>query len=711
MGAGAGNNERVPPGAGWPAPGAGQAAPASAADLTPLWQPFQLGPVRLRNRVFVSAHTTNFGRDNAPTGRHVAYHQERAAGGVALIITEGVRVHPASAARDTSLGAYTDAAIPAYAAMAEGAHEEGAAMFAQLLHLGRQAAGDLTRTAAWAPSPRPWATGTHVPHAMGKADIRTVTSAFGAAAHRMGRAGFDGLEVHLGHGHLLQQFLSPATNHRGDAYGGSLQGRLRLAREVLAEVFSATGEDRPVGIRISADEFLPGGLVLADMLEVTGLLTAEFPLAFVHVSHSAYAGSFTLATQMADMSFPSAPFRAFPAAVKAEFPDLPVLAVCRLDDVESAAAVLSDGAADLVGMTRAHIADPHLLRKAQQRQRDTVRSCLACNQGCIGRIEQNLPMSCVVNPEVGFEREWREFRDRAGPAPRPAKRVLVAGAGPAGLRAALSARHLGHDVVLAEAAADVGGQIALAARMTGRSRLGLLVTELARDARAAGVQLRLGAPVTTADVTGGGWDAVVLATGSAPVVTAVPGCRTLTPAEAINAAADGAGDAPSLAADAGIAIFDELGDWAGAGLAEHLASAGRRVFLLTPIAGLAWNITTYSRLGLVHRLGQLGVRVLPLRRPVRGGASGLVIADTMTGDESLLPGVTAVVHAGPPAAADGLFRDLELIPGAPPAVLVGDAYAPRSALEAVFEAHLAVARLLAGETVLTTGGADDEPAW
>lgn len=239
----------------------------SEPDIAPLWQPFQLGPVRLRNRVFVSAHTTNFGRGNAPTGRHVAYHRQRAAGGVALIITEGVRVHPVSATRDTALGAFTDAAIPAYAAMVEAVREEGAAMFAQLLHLGRQAAGDFSRTAAWAPSARPWATGAHVPHAMGRADIHTVVDAFGSAARRMAEAGFDGLEIHLGHGHLLQQFLSPATNHRGDEYGGSLAGRVRLPREVLAEVFSVIAGVRPVGIRISADEFLPGGLGLGDMLE------------------------------------------------------------------------------------------------------------------------------------------------------------------------------------------------------------------------------------------------------------------------------------------------------------------------------------------------------------------------------------------------------------------------------------------------------------
>lgn len=232
--------------------------------------------------------------------------------------------------------------------------------------------------------------------------------------------------------------------------------------------------------------------------------------------------------------------------------------------------------------------------------------------------------------------------------------------------------------------------------MTGRTRLGLLVAELTRDARSAGVQLRLGMRISAADMTAGGWDALVVATGSAPAVTPVPGCRTMSPEEVFSLDSD----------DGVLAVFDEVGDWAGAGLAEHLAAAGRRVFLITPIAGLAWNVTTYSRLALVDRLGRLGVRVLPLRRPVRGEPAGLVVADTLTGEQSLLPDVTAVVHAGPRTAVDGLHRELDQLSDSPPAVLVGDAYAPRSALEAVYEAQLAVSGLLTGQAPLTAGGHD-----
>jgi len=665
-----------------------------AVSLDPLWEPFAIGDVRLRNRVFVSAHTTNFGRDNLPTDRHVAYHRARAAGGVGLIITEGIRVHPTSSARDSSLGSWSDDAVPGFATMADAVHAEGAALFAQVLHLGRQAPGGYSRSAAWAPSPLPWATGAHVPHAMGRADLAAVTAAFADSAVRMRRAGFDGLEVHLGHGHLLQQFLSPATNSRTDGYGGSLDGRLRLSREVLDAVGTAV-PGWPVGIRISATEFLPGGLEVDEMIEIVDRLAAEHPLAFLHVSHSAYAGSFTLATQMADMSFPTAPFRDFPARFKSAFPHLPVLAVCRIDDVETAAGLLADGVADLVGMTRAHIADPALLAKVQSGHPERVRSCVACNQGCIGRIEQSLPLSCAVNPEVGFEREWEEWRAQQA-AVRQAAHVLVVGGGVGGLQAALTLAGIGSRVVLAEAGGALGGQLALAATATNRERWRRLVDDLVRDVAASGVEVRLGWTVTPADVRAGGFDAVVVATGSTPVVRAIPGVPTVSADEAVGGA---------LAAGP-VAVFDETGDWIAAAAVETLAGRGHPVHLVTPVAGVAWNITTYSRLALLQRFGAAGVQVHPLRRPVRHDGSALLLTDTLTGAEQAVPGVRTLVHVGPRAALDDVFRALDGSPGAPATALVGDAYAPRSGLEAVFDAQVTAARLLTGGPGLGLGDID-----
>lgn len=665
-----------------------------AGSLAALWEPFALGGVPLRNRVFVSAHTTNFGRDNAPTHRHVAYHRARAAGGVGLIISEGIRVHPTSSARESSLAGWANDALAAYRPLVDAVHGEGAALFAQVLHLGRQAAGGHSRSAAWAPSPLPWAAGAHVPHAMGRGDLATVTVAFADAARRLRDAGFDGLEVHVGHGHLLQQFLSPATNTRTDGYGGSLDARLRLTREVLQAIAAAV-PGWPVGIRISASEFLPGGLETDDMVDVVDRLAADFPLAFLHVSHSAYAGSYTLSTQMADMSFPTAPFREFPARFKAEFPALPVLAVCRLDDVDTAAALLSEGAADLVGMTRAHIADPTLLAKVRGGRSEQVRSCVACNQGCIGRIEQNLPLSCVVNPEVGFEAEWVQWRVRQ-PSRSPAPRVLVVGGGISGLQAALTLSEAGGDVVLAEAGPALGGQLAVAAQARNRHRWRRLVDELIRNVRAAGILVRLGWTVVPADVHAGGFDAVLVATGSTPVLRPVAGLLTISAEQAVT----------GELVEGPVAVYDETGDWIAAAAVETLCGRGHPVHLITPVAGVAWNITTYSRLALLHRYGRAGVRIHPLRRPARQDGADLLISDTVTGSAQALADVRTLVHVGPRAAEDSLFHLLDGDRQAPPLALAGDAYAPRSALEAIFDAQLTAARLLTAGPTLGLGDID-----
>ncbi|OKI56368.1 oxidoreductase [Micromonospora sp. CB01531] len=655
--------------------------------LRTLLSPVQLGSVQLRNRVFVPGHTTNFGRDNVPTQRLVAYHEERASGGVGLIITEAIRVHPTSAGRSISLGSFDDSSIPVYAATAEAVHAHGAHIFAQIMHAGRQANGDATRTAAWSSSPVPWAAGAHVPHAMGRRDIAVIVHAFAAAARRMRQAGFDGLEVHAGHGHLLQQFLSPHTNTRVDEYGGSLDNRMRLTREVLTAVLAAAPE-LPVGLRVSADEFLPGGLDPAAVLEIVGKLRAEFPLAYVHVSHSAYHGSYTLATQIADMTFGHAPFRHHAALFKQEFPDLPVLAVCRLDSLPEAAELIAAGEADLVGLARPHIADPHLVRKAAEGRQHQTRACLACNQGCIGRLEASLPISCVVNPEVGAEREWSQAWPEL-PGPAGTRRVLVIGGGPAGLEAAIAARRAGHQVTLVEARERLGGQVELAARVPGRQRFGLLTQDLARDVQAAGVQVRLGRRISVEEVLAGDYQDVILATGSRPARRSLPdGPPVIDLWQAVDRLAD-----PAFRPSGAMVVLDDEGTWAAASIAENLARRGARVHLVSPTAGLSARITTYSRLALLKRFADLGVVAHPLRTVRAAGASAVTLTGPLAGDDLRLDEVNAVIDAGSALAADELYRQLDALPDGPRVHLVGDANAPRTAFEAVYEGRLAGAFL------------------
>jgi 2,4-dienoyl-CoA reductase-like NADH-dependent reductase (Old Yellow Enzyme family) len=641
-------------------------------ELAPLWEPLQIGRTRVRNRVFVAGHTTNLGEHNLPTERHVAYHRERARGGVGLIITESLRVHPTSAARDRTLGIFDDACIEPLRRVAEAVQGEGAAIFGQVMHLGRQANGALARTAAWGASPEPWATGAAVPRAMTRHEVGLLVDAFGEGTRRVLAAGFDGLEVHLGHGHLLAQFLSAAVNRRSDEFGGDLDGRLRLTREVLDRVLTVA-DGRTVGIRISAEEFLEGGIDPAGAVAIIERLREEFPLDFINVSHSAYVGRYSLSTQMADMSFSTGHFRELPAAIKHAFPDVPVFAVCRLDTIETAAEVIRSGEADMAGLTRAHIADPSLIAKARGLDDAPLRNCIACNQGCIGRIEGDLPMSCVVNPHVGFEAQWSDWS--LGRSLPPSKRILVVGGGPAGLQAALTARQRGHDVVLVDEREQLGGQIRYAAALAHRDRWSLLVDDLEAAVRAASVEVRTSARADVAMIGDGRFDAVVLATGSRPA----PREGFVDVWSAIDRPDD---------LGAHVVVLDEDGTWAGAGTALHLAERGAHVRLVTPVAGLAWNVSLYVRLSLNALLGKAGVEVRPLRT-VRREESGVVLEDVLTGAREPLADVTGMVHVGPRAAVSDLEDQLRDAGIDVDLVVAGDAYAPRTALEAVYEGELA----------------------
>jgi 2,4-dienoyl-CoA reductase-like NADH-dependent reductase (Old Yellow Enzyme family) len=658
-----------------------------STDLAPLLAALDLGPARVRNRIFVAPHTTNFGEAgrNLVTQRHLDYHRERARGGAGLIITEGIRVHPTSLRR-LGIHAYDDEALAGLSALADVVHAEDTRLFAQLLHTGRHSGDE--HHGSWGAGAAPWSTGAHTPHVMNAFDLDTVVAGFAAAAARVVAAGFDGLEVHLGHGHLLQQFLSPLTNDRLDGYGGSFAGRTRLAREVLIAVVDAVGGRAAVGLRLSADEFLPGGLGPDDVVDIVEHLRAAAPVDFLHVSHSAYVGAASLSTQMADMSFGRAPFRHLPARFKREFPDVPVLAICRIDTLETGASMVASGEADLVGYARAHIAEPALTRRTLQRR--SPRRCIACNQGCNANLEAITPITCTVNPAVGRERSWRAA-EAARPEPRS---VLVVGAGPAGLEAATTAARRGHHVVLADAAAGPGGALPGVTRI--RSGFGLLLDDLLGEHDASDVVRRFGAEVTAATVAELAPDVVVLATGAATHpddALALPGGPPVLELGDVVQRPESAG-ATTL-------VLDELGSWEAFALAEYLAARGVAVRLVSPLGSMAPRITVYSRLGLAERLRAAGVRIFTMHRPSHACGGTVTITHTVDGSTQALTGIDSIVHVRPARARAGLLDRLTESGWSGQVHLVGDAFAPRTVQEAVYEGR--AAGLLIGAPSITEG--------
>jgi 2,4-dienoyl-CoA reductase-like NADH-dependent reductase (Old Yellow Enzyme family)/thioredoxin reductase len=661
-----------------------------------LWTPGSIGGVTIRNRFVLTGHGTAMVTDGS---QMVEYYAERARGGVGLIMLGTQQVHPSSPGLGHLLLNYDDGVIPRLRAIATAVRAHGARVFGYIGHFGAQAN---TR-----PDP-PWSASAllddergEMTHAMTEAEMRAIAAAHADAAARNLEAGMDGIEVHGGHGLLLHQFLSPWTNRRTDAYGGDVANRLRFPIMVIRAVRERIGPGVPLGMRLSGDETVPGGLSVADMTVIVPLLVAAADLDFVDVSAGNDRHPISNMLHHPPMGLPVAPYAEAARAIRASLRaaslgaaslgaagrPVPVIHGTRINSAAAAAALITSGAADFAGMCRALIADPHLPNKRRAGREADTTPCIACEQACIGHLERGQPISCIARPDTGREAIW-------GP-PRPAERrrdVVVVGGGPAGMVAASLAAERGHRVTLLERDAMLGGLPRLAARAPGRAEWLDLVAHLERRLAASGAVVRRGAEATPADVAGLRPDAVILATGSEAAAPDLPGAAHLVSHRAVLAGAVLAGAEPGGAALARrVLILDATNHQQGVSTALYLARAGHAVTIATSGTRVGHRLErpNFTRANmLLAAAGVIQIADFAATAIVPDGAVG---RHALSGADLALRPFDSVVSVMP-----GRPRDPDDASWADPSwtlTRIGDSRTPRDVEAAILDAHR-VARAL-----------------
>jgi N-methyl-L-proline demethylase len=568
-----------------------------------LLQPFRLKHLQLRNRIMSTSHEPAYAEDGRPGLRYRLYHEEKAKGGIALTMIGGSAVvAPDSPPAFGNLHLFDPRIVADLAALARAVHAHGAAVMCQITHLGRRT---YWNRADWLPvlAPSVVREPAHrsFPKAMEDHDIRRVVRAYGAAARRCREAGLDGIEIEA-YGHLLDAFWSPATNRRTDDYGGPLENRMRFGLEVLDEIRAQVGSDYVVGIRMVVDEDMPGGLGREEGLEIARRLVATGMLDFVNVIRGHIDTDEGLAHVIPGMGTPAAPHLSFAGEVRAAL-GVPTFHAARIADIASANHAIADGLIDMVGMTRAHMADPHIVAKIRRGEEARIRPCVGVGY-CIDRIYEGGEALCLHNPATGREATLPHVIARSD---RAARKVVVVGAGPAGLEAARVAAARGPRVVLFEAAPGPGGQVRLAAALARRREIIGIVDWLQSEIAHLGVDLRCNVFAEAVDVLAEAPDVVVIATGG------VPNTSFLTEGDALAVTSWDILSGQAAPARE-VLLFDDNGAHPGASCAEFLARTGARLEFVTPERAVVPEIGGTNYPAYLRAFGEHGVRVTLNRR-------------------------------------------------------------------------------------------------
>lgn len=591
----------------------------------PLLQPFQLKHLTLKNRIMTTSHEPAYPEDGMPKDRYAAYHAERAKAGVALAMTAG----SAAVSRDSppafnNVLVYDDKVVPWIRRLTDGCHEHGCAVMIQLTHLGRRTGwnkGD------WLPSV---SSSRHrepahraFPKLVEDWDIERIITDFADAAERMQAGGMDGIELQV-YGHLLDQFWSPLTNDLTGPYGAdTLENRMRFPMDVLGAVRKRVGDDFIVGFRFTADEAQKGGIDAAEGLEISKILAADGRLDFLNVIRGRIHTDPAMTDVIPVQGMKSAPHLDFAGEVR-RATGMPTFHAARIPDVATARHAVESGLLDMVGMTRAHMADPHIVRKIVEGREDDIRPCVGATY-CLDRIYQGGEALCIHNAATG--RELTMPHDI--PAADTPRKVVIVGAGPAGLEAARVAAMRGHEVTVFEAQPDPGGQVRLTARSPRRREMiGIIDWRMAQCA-ARDVTFHFNTWAEADDVTALSPDVVIVATGGMPNMHLF---ETRTEAAHVVSAWDIiAGDVKPAAR---VLIYDESGDHPALQAAEIAAVTGSKVEVMTPDRTFAPDIMGMNLVPYMRSLQDKDVTMTVARRLLRVERKGNVLTATIGTDYS-----------------------------------------------------------------------------
>ncbi|WPZ32935.1 NADH:flavin oxidoreductase [Thalassobaculum sp. OXR-137] len=667
----------------------------------PLLQPYQLRHLTLRNRLMSTAHEPSYSEDGMPTERYRLYHTEKAKGGIALTMTAGSAVVSAdSPAAFGNLYAYKDEIVPWLRELSDACHEHGSAIMMQITHLGRRTNWNHSD---WLPvlAPSPVREPAHraFPKEAEDWDLDRIVTDYADAAERMQAGGLDGIEIEA-YGHFLDGFWSPATNRRTDEYNGSLDNRLRFTWRVLDAMRERVGPDFLIGLRMVADEDWDKGLTREDGVEIARRLATCGKVDFLNLIRGHIDSDAALSDVIPIQGAPSAPHLDFCGEIREET-KFPIFHAARISDVATARHAIAEGKLDMVGMTRPHIADPHIANKVAAGREADIRPCVGATY-CLDRIYEGHEALCIHNPATGRERTIPHVIARSA---GPTKKVVIVGAGPAGLEAARVAGERGHNVILFEAADRPGGQIRLAARVPRRRELIGIVDWRAEQCAKLGVDMRFNTYAEASDVLAENPDVVLVATGGLPNTDIVEGADLVVSSWDILSGDVKPGE--------NVLIYDDNAAHQGLSAGEVIANGGARLEIVTPERFFAVDIGGLNHVAYARAFDRAGTRITINKRvlTVRRAGNGLIAqigsdyserveeraVDQVVVEHGTLPLDEVYVALKPDSRNGGEMDYAALIAGQPQTVVrnpdgtyqlfrLGDAVASRNIHAAIYDA-------------------------